>query len=312
VFQLDQTTLQQLLQSATTQGTNALNLVTPEKKDDSSFKVSEGEKKRMMTICGLPDDAGEDCFPKWFKDIFGKHMDDVTRAQLIATAVERSFIIDDAEVSLYPGLAKTIMKRDWTGSDLCKRAALVNAAKGLSPFATVDLTEEDVAEMTQDYEDLQNASAVSTADYRAARAKLKAKTPPDADGFMLMLKRFTNLLHALFSSQSPLYIQMYGIVQALRDYSPNARSKLSHEVKTCILWIILLQARRFSQGKMTGNNSCLGEFTNMVNLIKAKNCETITHVEVPMELLSIFVAKRKTERSETTAKGNENVGQEHW
>ena len=100
VFQLDQTTLQQLLQSATTQGANALNLVTPEKKDDSSFKVSDREKKRLMTMCGLPDDAGEDCFPKWFKDIFRKHMDDVTRAQLIATAVERSFIIDDAEVSI--------------------------------------------------------------------------------------------------------------------------------------------------------------------------------------------------------------------
>ena len=185
----------------------------------------------------------------------------------------------------------------------------MNAAKGLSPYAMVDLTEEDVAEMTQDYEDLQKASVVSTADYKAARAKLKARTPPDAEGFMLMLKRFTNLLHALFSSQFPMYVQMYGIVQALRDYSPNARSKLSHEVKTCILWIILLQARRFSQGKMSGNNSCLGEFTNMVNLIKAKNCETITHVEVPTELLSPSTTKRK-KRSEAPAKGSEEGGEE--
>ena len=182
-----------------------------------------------------------------------------------------------------------------------KRAALVNAAKGNSPCACVDLTEEDVAEMMQDYEDLLNASAVSTADYKAARVKLKARTPSSSEGFMLMLKRFTNLQFALFSSQSPMYVQMYGIVQALRDYSPNAPSKLTHEVKTCILWIILLQARRFSQGKMAGPNACLGEFTNMVNLIKAKNCETITHVEVPTELLSPSVTKRQME---TTAKRN--------
>jgi len=45
----------------------------------------------------------------------------------------------------------------------------------------------------------------------------------------------------------------------------------------------------------------LGEFTNMVNLIKAKNCETITHVEVPTELLSPSVTKRQME---TTAKRN--------
>ena len=105
----------------------------------------------------------------------------------------------------------------------------------------MDLTEEDVAEMTQDFEDLKKATAVSTADYKAARSRLAAKTPGGAEGFMLVLKRYTNLLHALFSSQSPMYQQMYGIVRALRDYSPKARLKISHEVKSSILWIILLQ-----------------------------------------------------------------------
>ena len=84
----------------------------------------------MLRMCGLPDEAGDECFPKWFKDMFRKHMDEVTKAMSIATAVERNFVIDDAEVPLYPALAKTIMKRDWTGSDLGKRAALlVNAAQ---------------------------------------------------------------------------------------------------------------------------------------------------------------------------------------
>ena len=49
-------------------------------------------------------------------------MDEVTNAMSIATAVERNFVIDDAKVPLYPA-HKTIMKRDWTGSDLGKRAA---------------------------------------------------------------------------------------------------------------------------------------------------------------------------------------------
>jgi hypothetical protein len=116
-------------------------------------------------------------------------MNDVTRAQLVAVAMEKGYIIEDAEVALHPELTKTIIKRDWTGSDLGKRAVLVNTAKGNSPFACVDLTEEDVAEMTEDYEDLHKSSAVSTADYKAARIKLKARTPSSSEGFMLMLKR---------------------------------------------------------------------------------------------------------------------------
>ena len=85
---------------------------------------------------------------------------------------------------------------------------------------------------------------------------------------------------------------MYEILQAFRDYSPNARSKLTHQVKTCILWIILLQSIRFSQGKIHGENSCLEEFTHMVNLVKAKNCEIITHVELHTYLLTPKLKKR--------------------
>ena len=102
--------------------------------------------------------------------------------------------------------------------------------------------------MVEDNEDLYKAMAVSAAEVKAARAKVQAATPATAEEFMLMLKRFTNLLYAFFSSQSPLYKQMYAVVKALNEYSPNARTQLSHEVKTAILWIILLQSHWFAQG----------------------------------------------------------------
>ena len=286
VFQLDADALKALLAQ---QKTAQPGTVTPAESSngspDGTFKVSEAEKSRMRRMCGLDEDAGDECFPKWFRDIFAKHLDDVARAQVIAEAVDQAWILEDAEVPLYPALIKTIIKRDWTASDLGKRAALVNAAKGLSPFALIDLSDDDVALMVEDDEDLYKATAVSAAEVKAARAKIRAKTPATAEEFMLMLKRFTNLLFALFSSQSPLYKQMYAVVKALREYSPNARAQLSHEVKTSILWIILLQARRFAQGKMTGQHACLGEFSNMVNQIQAKNCAAITHIEVPTDLL---------------------------
>jgi len=64
----------------------------------------------------------------------------------------------------------------------------------------VDISDEDVAEMMQDNEDLLSATNISTSDVKASRARLKPKIPPDVVGFLLMLKRFTNLLHSLFSS----------------------------------------------------------------------------------------------------------------
>jgi len=98
----------------------------------------------------------------------------------------------------------------------------VNAAKGLSPFALINLTNDDIATMIQEAQDLYQATAVSAAEFRAARAKVTAKTPTTAEEFMLMLKRYTNLLYALFSSQLPMFKQMYGVIQALRGFSANA------------------------------------------------------------------------------------------
>jgi len=65
---------------------------------------------------GLPEDAGDECFPKCFRDLFAKHLDKIGRAQIVAEVVEESWIVEDAEV-LYPGLVKTITKQDWTASN---------------------------------------------------------------------------------------------------------------------------------------------------------------------------------------------------
>ena len=134
---------------------------------------------------------------------------------------------------------------------------------------------------------------MSTTEVRTSREKVTAQTPALAEEFMMILKRFANILHALFTSQFLLYKQMYGIIKLFREYSPNARAQPFHNVKTSIMWIILLQSRRFAQGKMVGNDACLREFTNMGNQIRAKICGVIPHAEVPLELLQAPVTKWK-------------------
>ena len=108
---------------------------------------------------------------------------------------------------------------------------LVNAARGFSPFVIVDFMEEDVALMQQYHEYIINAYLVSTSEVKSIHTKLTPITPTDSEGFMMILKRFANLLFALFSSSFPLYKQVYDIIKGPRDYLKNARSALHHNKK---------------------------------------------------------------------------------
>ena len=98
---------------------------------------------------------------------------------------------------------KEIVKRDWTALYIEKREDLVNTERGLSPFAMVDLIEEDMGLMQQDHKDLLNASLVSTLEVKETRTKLIESIPIDSEGFMMMLKRFSNLIFALLPSSCP-------------------------------------------------------------------------------------------------------------
>ena len=90
---------------------------------------------------------GDDQFIKWHKDLVARHQDENDKTQAIAMTIKKCYIFDDVEVTIYPTLVKTIVKRDWTVSDIGKGATLVNAERSLPPFSMLFLTEEDVALM---------------------------------------------------------------------------------------------------------------------------------------------------------------------
>ena len=117
---------------------------------------------------------------------------------------------------------------------------------GLTPFAMLDLNEDQVAHINDELDLLNRASQVSVANLRGQRSKLKISIPAEENDFMLMLKRFTNLLYAVFSDTCPFFKAMVEIVRALKDHSREARKRMSLATRGSILWIVLLQARQFS------------------------------------------------------------------
>ena len=130
--------------------------------------------------------------------MFAKHQYKKDKALVIATSIKKCHIFNEAEVTLYPTLVKTVVKRERTASDIGKRVVLVNIERGLSPFAMVYLTEENVALMKQYHEYLLNESLVSTLEVKATHTKIIEYTHTDSEGFIMMLQKFSNLLFALF------------------------------------------------------------------------------------------------------------------
>ena len=65
--------------------------------------------------------------------------------------------------------------------------ALVNVAKGISPFAMIDLSEEYISVATQHNEDLQSAKVVSVTEVRTKREKTMDQKSASAEEFTLML-----------------------------------------------------------------------------------------------------------------------------
>ena len=77
--------------------------------------------------------------------------------------------------------------------------------EGLSPFTMLDLDEDQVA-LLNDEEDLINsASLVRVNDLRARRKKMNISVPVDATEFLTMIKRYANLIYAIFSETCPLF-----------------------------------------------------------------------------------------------------------
>ena len=71
-------------------------------------------------------------------------------------------------------------------------------------------------------------------DLRVQRNKQKICTPTEAEDFMLMLKRYGNLLYAIFLDTCPLFKAIKEVIRALREYSREARKRMTLSTKGSI------------------------------------------------------------------------------
>ena len=270
--------------------TNTRSADGEEKKDDDTLTgISKQELQATLAMCGEDSSGSIEDLPPWFSSIMERGMNDQFKLTIIRKHIMDNVYYDDAEVPLSTPLLKMALKRNWVGKDgNIRRPSLIHAADGISPFLCLELDEDSVAQINEDEDTLQRASHVTFQDLKNFKKKITPSIPEQAADYMLLLKRYANLLFALFSSGCPHFQCVLLIINALKTFSKSAKDNMTTRTKASILWIVLLQARQFAIGDM----SILAEFTTMHTNLSAK-MGMITHAEVPNDLYQAPIIKRK-------------------
>eukprot|EP00957_Ditylum_brightwellii_P105606 8051578-Ditylum_brightwellii.AAC.1 len=148
------------------------------------------------------------------------------------------------------------------------------------------MTEEEVVNFNLTVDAVKEATHTTTAEIKSI--KLKATTPAVTSKWMDNIKGYTNLVHILFGPICPHFFQMKEVVTNLQGLKAEAQNNIAPETKAAILWIVLLQARLFTQG----NTDVLAEFVAMQASLAAK-ITCICHAELPAVLIPTTLKRKR-------------------
>ena len=257
-------------------------------KPEASTSGSEFEKNLLKIMCGHDIACDDTVLPQWYASLFQKNQDRKDKDHIVGALLARKSRFEDVTLPVYPELKKMILERNWVGGEAGGSPKYAYACYGLSPFAMLDLTEDQIAEMEFTDSYLLASSSIAPSDIKSSKAKLKATVPACSVKWLNMLKRYTNLLFLLFTPSSPLYLKCLEIIKAIWEYPAEVITQLSHHAKASILWIIHLQSRHFAQGHMLGdgtsNKGCLPAFAQMFHLLCSSRIHLVSVAGLPLKL----------------------------
>lgn len=108
----------------------------------------------------------------------------------------------EVKVITYAMLIKMILDMDYKEEDTT-RSSRKSAAKGLTPFAVPTLSDHEVNVMEDHVEALEAATQTTVKDLE--KLGIQAEGPKSFQTLHTILKRFANLLYALFGISCPLF-----------------------------------------------------------------------------------------------------------
>jgi hypothetical protein len=246
---------------------------------DLTLGLSTSAYKKLLIMMGLSEQQTDEISILW-TSMNEKNMQKYDKLALVRQTLNDNVFWKEAKVQPIHQHLLMVVQRSFEG-DAAPSSSLTANAKGLTVFAFASLSDADVDTHNELAEALAAATTTTVKDITSI--KTKATTPTSFEDLLKRIKRFGNFLYAIFGCSSPLFMQLEDVVGDLEEYQDMARSSMSRQTMASMLWIIHLQARRYSAGLMMGINALLPEFVTMCNHIKTKM--PIQHGDVPQALI---------------------------
>ena len=173
-----------------------------------------------LKLFGL--NAGDEAsIPPYLCRLMGKHVSESILDHIITSQVRNTEYYDIHGVPLPATLLKTIKKKKYISEkpDLTYRIA----QKGLTLLEVVLMDEDEISFINKLHEYITSASLTSP-EYIKKLSEITSKLPNSMENFMDQLKVFANLLYALFTEYSPLFLELKTIIRSIMKYKPAARA----------------------------------------------------------------------------------------
>jgi hypothetical protein len=270
------------------QGQNA-NRVVPaaarnEEKDDETKRISAEELQLLLILCGKDENGDAAMLPPHFAQVNATGHSKNFKLALVRKHIKNNNFYDDADPPLTNTLLKMVIARGWAGNDGdTAHPDILNALSGLSPFLAQPLTKSQIAAINEADGDIANSNYTLPEHHKKLRSKQKVECPADGTKLVLLLKRFANLVYAIFGDTCPLFLMIKTLVDAIKEFSDEAREGMSKRSIASILWILLIQTRHFAEGEL----NVLPTFANMQQLLASHMDSLIFHNSVPIELYAV-------------------------
>jgi len=174
----------------------------PEKKSNSKISMSSSELRDTLIMCGKCSSGDTSLLPVWIQDCALKGTSEAYKLAIICKWIMMNDYYNDATVPLTAPLIKMVQKRMWVGKEgNTSRQSIIHAIDGLSSFFMLDFLENEVASINDEEDLLNQASLVSVKYLRLFRRRIIFSVPELAEEFMLVLKRYANLLFVVFTQR---------------------------------------------------------------------------------------------------------------
>ena len=267
-----------------------------EKDSKATLGLPEFGFNRLMLQCGLV--AGEESeIPEIWKKLAESGMTKADKKSVIKGILEEEIWFKEAKVQSYSQLVTMVMKRDF--EEDTSMSSRKSAAKGLTIFAVPKMSDVEFDRLNEAAEALEDATHTTVKDITSVQ--LEAQSPKTYFQLVKLIKRFANLLYALFGTSCPLFIQLESLVGYLEEYGDTAIASMSTRTMASIAWIVHLQSRYFAKGYMKDPKPLRPEFTLMLSDVQTRR--SVTYGDVPTSMYQSTMDKKDTNSSNGSNSG---------